>query len=121
MLGELCHSEPREESAQFSPLLSKVVRHTSLPLDVQGGIEGGLEMRVRFRGDCAIPYGFRHSSDLCKNPVIARAGAFPQLRWGQYEAKLPDLNPLVFPLEHQGGGAYKCLTFVAMTRLRKNP
>ena len=48
---------------------------------------------------CVFP--LEHQGEgFCK----ASVGAIPQLRWGQYEAKLPDLNPLVIPLGHQGGG-----------------
>ena len=39
------------------------VLYTTLPLDAQGGIQGGLELSVRFGNITLTPYGFRLSSE----------------------------------------------------------
>ena len=54
----LCHSERSEESPPFEPLITLIFVMgydfllVPLPLDAQGGIEGGLESRVFLNCDC---------------------------------------------------------------------
>ena len=51
--------------AGYGDLLAALIRVLcmTLPLDVQGGIQGGLELSFRFGGGIAIFYGFRLSSE----------------------------------------------------------
>ena len=56
---------------------------TTLPLDAQGGIKGGLDLMFRFRRRCLAPLdsGFRRNDGGCaQNPLGLTWGCWPSLR-----------------------------------------